>query len=65
MAKFDITLAIGRPDLYPETPVTVQGFKAEIDNEKWLINEISHKLDNNGYTCAIKLEARIEIEDNQ
>ena len=64
MAKFDITLAIGRPDLYPETPVTVQGFKAEIDNEKWLINEISHKLDNNGYTCAIKLEARISIDNN-
>ena len=33
-AEFKLTLAQGRPDLYPETPVQVAGFKADIDGEK-------------------------------
>jgi phage protein D len=31
VAEFDITLAKGRPELYPEQPTTVRGFKPDID----------------------------------
>lgn len=59
-AQFSITLAAGRPDLFPETPATVSGFKPEIDAEQWLVTEAAHKLDGGGYTTAITLEARFE-----
>lgn len=58
-AQFDITLAVGRADISPETPVTVQGFKPEIDRESWIIQEVAHTVDSGGYTCALKLEALI------
>lgn len=58
-AQFSITLAVGRPDLYPETPAIVKGFKPEIDAEAWLITEVSHKIDSGGYTASIQFEARI------
>ncbi|WP_107689057.1 contractile injection system protein, VgrG/Pvc8 family [Neisseria wadsworthii] len=61
-AEFSITLAAGRPDIYPETPATVQGFKPEIDNENWLITEVAHRLDDGGYTCAVKLEAHAALD---
>lgn len=59
VAEFSITLAVGRPDLYPETPAVVKGFKPEIDAEAWLIIEVSHKIDSGGYTASIQFEARI------
>ena len=59
VAEFSITIAVGRPDLYPETPAVVKGFKPEIDAEAWLITEVSHKIDSGGYTASIQFEARI------
>lgn len=59
VAEFSITLAVGRPDLYPETPAIVKGFKPEIDAEAWMITEVSHKIDSGGYTASIQFEARI------
>ena len=41
----------------PETPVSVKGFKPEIDGEKWLVTEVSHRLDSGGYVCSLNLEA--------
>nr|DAR86406.1 MAG TPA: tail protein [Caudoviricetes sp.] len=61
-AEFSITLATGRPDLSPETPVSVSGFKVEIDAEKWLIVEVQHHLDDGGYTSSLKLEARLDLD---
>lgn len=62
-AQFSVTLAVGRPDLYPETPVIVDGFKPEIDRENWLITEVLHRLDDGGYICSLKLEAQINLDD--
>lgn len=59
-AEFTLTLAAGRPDIYPETPVTVKGFKQEIDTQNWLIAEVSHRLDDNGYSASLKLEAQLK-----
>lgn len=61
-ARFEITLAAGRPDLHPETPVAVSGFKPEIDAQNWIIEEISHRLNDGGYTCSLQLEGRIDLD---
>ena len=59
--EFDISLAIGRPDVAPESPVTLQGFKPEIDAEKWVGKETVHTLDSNGLTTAVKLHSLIDV----
>jgi phage protein D len=56
MAEFSLSLALGRPDLIPELPVTVRGWKPEIDGEDWLITRVSHKLSNSGLTTDLELE---------
>ena len=63
-AQFSLTLAAGRPDLTPETPVSVSGFKPEIDSQQWLIKEISHRLDSGGYSCHIQLEGQINLDES-
>nr|DAK23290.1 MAG TPA: tail protein [Caudoviricetes sp.] len=65
VAEFSLTLATGRPDLFPEIPVDVVGFKPEIDNQQWLIVELSHQLSQSGLSSSVKFEARIEAEDEQ
>lgn len=62
-AQFSLTLATGRPDLYPETPITVAGFKAEIDAEKWLVVEVQHQINDGGYVSNVKLEAQIKEDE--
>ena len=59
--EFDISLAIGRPDVAPESPVTLQGCKPEIDAEKWVGKETVHTLDSNGLTTAVKLQSLIDV----
>lgn len=56
VAEFSITLAIGRPELYPETPVKVKGFKSVIDNQPRIITKVIHSLNNSGYTTNLELE---------
>ena len=60
--EFDISLAVGRPDIAPESPVTLQGFKPEIDAEKWVRKETVHTLDGNGLTTAVKLQSLIDVQ---
>lgn len=61
-AEFKINLAQGRPDIVPESPVTVQGFKAEIDAERWLIARVVHSMTDGGYTAALELEALMDFD---
>ncbi|HEN3247050.1 TPA: phage late control D family protein [Yersinia enterocolitica] len=56
VAEFSITLAMGRADLFPETPVAVSGFKSVIDQQKWIISKVAHSLSNSGYTTQLSLE---------
>ncbi|MGK6329147.1 phage late control D family protein [Erwinia sp. DT-104] len=56
VAEFSLTLAIGRADLFPETPVRVSGFKAVIDAQPWLISKVTHSLSDSGYTTALEFE---------
>jgi len=58
-AEFTYTLALGRPDLYPERPISLSGFKPEIDAKKWLIAECSHSFTpSEGLKTELKLETR-------
>jgi phage protein D len=56
-ASLSLSLALGRPDLYPDRAVSVSGFKAEINAGKWLIADATHSLDGQGgLTTALTLE---------
>lgn len=60
--NFSIQLALGRADLYPETPVLVNGFKRVIDEQAWIINEVVHTLSESGFTTQLKLELNVADE---
>ncbi|AMV03972.1 phage late control D family protein [Xanthomonas citri] len=60
LAKFDYTLALGRADLFPETSVRVQGFKAEIDAQRWLIAKLTHTVaGTGGFTSSLEFESAL------
>lgn len=56
LATFQIALAEGRADLFPEVPVVVQGFKLEIDADAWLITRVTHRVDGSGFAPLLDLE---------
>ncbi|HCQ7475377.1 TPA: phage late control D family protein [Raoultella ornithinolytica] len=58
-AEFNLTLAYGRADLYPEMHGTVTGFKEAIDNQDWIIAKATHSIDDNGFQTRLELEAKI------
>ncbi|WP_227458682.1 phage late control D family protein [Cupriavidus pauculus] len=58
VASFRITLARGRPDLFPELPAIVRGWKSEIDNTGWIITKVTHNLSDHGYTSTLELEIK-------
>ncbi|SDK67462.1 contractile injection system protein, VgrG/Pvc8 family [Billgrantia gudaonensis] len=55
-AAFTLDLAEGRPELNPETPVTLAGWKREIDATAWLITEIGHELSDSALTSSLQME---------
>jgi len=56
IAEFSLTLAKGRADLFPETPVQVSGFKSVIDAQPWTISKVTHSLSGQGYTTLLNFE---------
>lgn len=63
-ATFSITLAIGRPELFPEIPATVSGFKPQIDSTDWILTRVTHNLTDAGLSTALELEIKAtEIPD--
>ncbi|KRA13910.1 hypothetical protein [Acidovorax sp. Root568] len=57
-ATMELTLALGRPELMPQTPVVLQGFKDVIDDTPWLVVKLTHTLGDNGLTTRMELETR-------
>jgi phage protein D len=57
VATFDLTLALARPDLTPDTPVKVQGFRPYIDQHPWTLIEATHNLSGSGYQTSLKMES--------
>lgn len=63
IAQFKLKLALGRPDLFTEMPVEVDGFKPEINSTKWTIAKCSHSLNKSGgFTTEVELEIKPEEE---
>ncbi|MFS2060029.1 phage late control D family protein [Kosakonia cowanii] len=58
-AKFSITLAQGRADLRPETPVIVTGFKNVINARMWVVKKVTHTMNTQGFVSSVELEVRI------
>lgn len=65
VAEFSLTLARGRADLYPETPVKVSGFKSVIDAQPWLISKVTHSLNDSGYTTQLEFEVLLSDVEYQ
>ena len=59
-ATMELTLALGRPELMPQTPVLLQGFKDVIDDTPWLIVKLTHSLGDGGLTTQLELETRTQ-----
>lgn len=58
MATFSLDLALGMPELFPEIPATVAGFKHEIDNTDWIIIKAIHSLTDKGLTTKLEFEIK-------
>ncbi|MFY9329932.1 MAG: hypothetical protein WAO76_18230, partial [Georgfuchsia sp.] len=58
MAEFSLTLARGRPALFPDLRVAVSGWKPEIDGTEWCLTRVTHNLASGGYTSALELEVK-------
>lgn len=63
VATFSLNLAFGEPDLIPETPIELSGFKAEIDATNWLITKVTHNLSDSGFTSQIECELKVEEDE--
>lgn len=55
-ATLSLSLAMARPDLVPQSPVTVRGFKPAIDSAAWRVVRVSSSLGDGGYTQNVELE---------
>lgn len=63
-STFSLTLARGRPDLFPELPATVRGWKPAIDGADWLIVKVTHRLTPSGLVSELELELGIDDEES-
>lgn len=60
MAKFSITTAYGIPEMSTESPIKLNGFKAEVDKLKWIVGKATHSYaKSGGLTTQLELEAGI------
>ncbi|WP_211213137.1 phage late control D family protein [Perlucidibaca piscinae] len=55
-ATFTLDLAVGRPELYPETPLIVSGWKPEIDGQAWIAVKLVHSITDSGFTTKVEAE---------
>lgn len=58
VASFSMTLAHGQPELFTEVPVTLRGWKPEIDHAAWIITRVVHTLSSDSYTTTLALEVQ-------
>ncbi|WP_338862889.1 phage late control D family protein [Mycetohabitans rhizoxinica] len=64
-ATLSYTLAHGRAELFPEMPVTVSGFKPEIDETPWLVKQALHTIGEAGFTTELELEVHGDPTTNR
>ena len=56
LAEFELTLALGRADVMPEIPLTLTGFKPQIDLARWIVYEVTHELNDGGFSTKMNCE---------
>lgn len=62
-AKFSINCAFGYPAITTESPIQLQGFKAEIDELKWTVDRATHSYSKSqGLTTQLDLVAQVGTE---
>lgn len=61
-STFSLTLALGRPDISPEQPATVSGWKPVIDSTKWIVTQATHVL-SDGAGLLTRLEMELKVEE--
>lgn len=61
-ATLNLVLALARPTLMPQSPVTVEGFKPEIDGTDWLVKAAEHSLGDDGFITQVEMELQGEGE---
>ncbi|EIJ72135.1 phage late control D family protein [Pasteurella bettyae] len=62
VATFSMTLAFGEPELIPEMPLVLRGFKSMIDGSDWIISRVTHNINDSGYTTQIECELKVETD---
>ena len=55
-----ITLAEGRPEIVPETPVSLSGWENSIDKTPWIAKKIEHCVGKEGFVSQVQLEGSEE-----
>ncbi|WP_079218128.1 contractile injection system protein, VgrG/Pvc8 family [Herbaspirillum robiniae] len=60
IATFEMTLALGDPNVMPQSPVVVSGFKAQIDATEWQSKTVTHSITGSGFTSRIEFETKTE-----
>lgn len=59
-ATLSYSLALGRPDVYPEQRLRIQGIKPQIDDTEWLIVKTRHRITGtSGFTTQLEMETAI------
>ncbi|MCC5811335.1 MAG: phage late control D family protein [Ectothiorhodospiraceae bacterium] len=58
-AEFSLVLALGRAELAPETPITAQGWKPQIDGTTWIAVRVKHDLNDSGLISSFQAEASV------
>ncbi|HEH9710711.1 TPA: phage late control D family protein, partial [Pasteurella multocida] len=64
-ASFSLTMAYGEPELMPEMPAELKGFKTEIDSSDWIITSVIHNITDSGFTSTIEFELKPEEQEKQ
>ena len=64
-ATMELTLAMGRPELAPQTQVRAAGFKPEIDATPWVVVKLTHSLGDGGLTTRMELETKGADKDKK
>ncbi|MDF1687304.1 MAG: contractile injection system protein, VgrG/Pvc8 family [Parvibaculaceae bacterium] len=53
---FTLNFSEGRPELIPETPVVLSGWKSDITGFKWVVGDVKHGLNRSGYLTQLNLQ---------
>lgn len=63
VSTFSLTLAKGWPELFPELPATVSGWKPIIDGTDWLLSKVTHRLNPSGLVTELELELALDGDE--